>query len=149
MQGDSQVVEHLNRVLRNRLTASHQYLLHAKMFAAWGLDSMHVSEYQACSEQRRFAEELIARILFLDGQPNVQDLGKLLIGDNAQEMLDFDLKLETMGNVDLKAAIRQSEAADDYVTRELLLNQLIAQEQRIDWLQTQLARLEGRAPQAG
>ncbi len=144
MKGDCQVIEHLNRILRNRLTASHQYLVHAKTLANWGLESLDLQEYQAGAEHRRFAEALVDRILLLGGTPNAQELDKLLIGEDFKEILEFDLVLEERGCADLKPAIRLCDEVMDFVTREMLIEQLMAAERRIAWLSIQRGRYDDK-----
>lgn len=138
MKGDPAIVKHLNTALKNELTAINQYFLHARMFGHWGLERLESIEKEESLDEMRHADRLIQRILFLDGLPNLQDLGKLLIGENVKECLECDLKLEMAARTDLMAAIAASEAAADYVSRELFRAILASEEEHIDFLETQL-----------
>jgi bacterioferritin len=138
MKGDAKILQHLNRVLKNELTAINQYFLHARMFGHWGLDKLEDTEKGESIDEMKHADKLIGRILFLDGLPNLQDLGKLLIGENVKEALECDLKLEMAARVDLKAAIADSESLGDYVSRELFESILESEEEHVDYLETQL-----------
>lgn len=139
MKGDAQVIQHLNKALYNELTAINQYFLHARMFKQWGLKELAEHEYKESIDEMKHADKLIERILFLDGLPNLQQLGKLLIGETPKEAIECDLQLERAAVPDLKAGIAHAENVGDYISRELLEDILESEEEHIDWLETQLS----------
>jgi len=142
MKGDANIVKRLNQVLTNELTAIDQYFLHAKMFEHWGLSRLAALERKASLDEMKHAEALIERILFLEGVPNLQDLHKLLVGENMREALACDLKLELAAHPVLKSGIADAEAAGDYVTRDLFRRILDSEEEHIDWLEIQLELID-------
>ncbi len=142
MKGDAKVIELLNKALYNELTAINQYFLHAKMLKNWGLKELAEHEYHESIDEMKHADKLSERILFLDGLPNFQALGKLRIGENPRELLECDLALELEALPPLKAGIVQCEQVGDYVSRMLFADILKSEEEHIDWLETQLALIE-------
>ena len=142
MKGDDQVIGYLNSVLRNELTAINQYFLHARMFRNWGFERLGRHEYEESIDEMKHADRLVQRILFLEGLPNLQDLGKLLIGETVPEALACDLRLERDGPPLLREAIAHCERVGDYASRELLEDILASEEEHIDFLETQLALID-------
>jgi len=142
MKGDPKVIQYLNKVLGNELIAINQYFLHSRMYKDWGLKELADHEYDESIDEMKHADRLTQRILFLEGIPNFQDLGKLLIGENTEEMLKCDLKLEMMAIPDLKEAIAYCESVQDYISRELFEEILESEEDHVDWLETQLGLIE-------
>ena len=137
MKGDAKVIEFLNAVLKNELTAINQYFLHSRMLGDWGVSELAKKEYEESIDEMRHADWLVARILFLDGLPNLQDLGKLRIGENVTEVLACDLALEMDSIPVLRDAIAHCETVRDYVSRELFEKILHSEEEHVDWLETQ------------
>ena len=142
MKGSQNIINHLNKILKNELTAINQYFLHARLLEDWGIAKMAKHEYDESIEEMMHADELIKRILFLDGFPNLQDLGKLHIGENVPELLKSDLKMEEGAIADLKAAIKDCESEQDYVSRDLLMKILSDEEKHVDELETQLQMID-------
>lgn len=142
MKGDSKVISHLNQILANELVAINQYFLHSRMYKDWGLKELGDHEYHESIDEMKHADALIERILFLEGIPNLQDLGKLLIGENTHEILKCDLQLEMKAIPDLKVAIEYCESVKDYVSREILERILESEEEHVDWLETQLSLID-------
>ncbi|BDU18072.1 MULTISPECIES: bacterioferritin [Lysobacter] len=142
MKGDAKVIEFLNKALYNELTAINQYFLHAKMLKNWGLKELAEHEYKESIDEMKHADKLSERILFLEGLPNFQALGKLRIGENPREVLACDLALELEGLPLLRDAIRYCESVNDYVSRKLFADILDSEEEHIDWIETQLSLIE-------
>ncbi len=142
MKGDAKVIGYLNQILKNELTAINQYFLHARMFKNWGLTKLDEYEYKESIDEMRHADQLIGRILFLDGLPNLQDLGRLRIGEDTVEILQADLELEHEAIPELRQAIAHCESVNDYISRELLEDILESEEEHVDWLETQIGLIE-------
>ncbi|WP_407331563.1 bacterioferritin [Enterovibrio sp. 27052020O] len=142
MKSDPKIIQHLNKALGNELIAINQYFLHARMYKDWGLKVLADKEYEESIDEMKHADDLIERILFLEGIPNLQDLGKLRIGEDTQEMLECDLALEMDAIPDLKDAIEYAESVRDYVSRDLFNHILEDEEEHVDWLETQLGLIE-------
>ncbi|MFP8968517.1 bacterioferritin [Pokkaliibacter sp. CJK22405] len=142
MKGDPKMIECLNKVLGNELVAINQYFLHAKMYKNWGLTKLADHEYHESIDEMKHADLLTDRILFLEGIPNLQDLGKLLIGENIKEMLECDLKVEMVAQQDLREGIAYADSIRDYISRDLLKNILDSEEEHIDWLETELGLID-------
>ena len=142
MKGDAKVIEFLNKALYNELTAINQYFLHAKMLKNWGLKELAAHEYHESIDEMKHADKLSERILFLEGLPNFQALGRLRIGENPVELLRADLALELDGVPLLREAIAYCETANDYVSRQLFADILDSEEEHIDWIETQLSLIE-------
>jgi bacterioferritin len=142
LSGDPHTIGLLNTVLKNELTAINQYFLHSRILADWGLSEFARKEYEESIDEMKHADRLIKRVLFLGGLPNLQDLGKLMIGENVLELIKCDLSLEMMALPDLKAGISHCETVKDFISRELFVAILESEEEHIDWLQTQLRLIE-------
>jgi bacterioferritin len=142
MKGDPKIIEHLNKILTNELTAINQYFLHARMLRNWGFRELEEVEYKQSVGEMKDADKLVNRILFLEGLPNLQDLHRLRVGENVQELLRADLEVENAARADLQEAIASCETARDFNSRELLSDILQSEEEHIDWIETQLGLIE-------
>ena len=142
MKGGPQVIDMLDKVLGNELIAINQYFLHSRMYKDWGLKELADHEYHESIDEMKHADKLTERILFLEGLPNLQDLGKLHIGENTQEMLECDLKLELKAIPDLRDGILICESVRDFISRDLLKSILESEEEHVDWLETQLSLID-------
>ena len=142
MRGDQTVIQHLDAVLKNELTAINQYFLHARMLRHWGVSKLGDREYHQSLDEMKDADKLIERILFLDGLPNLQDLDKLLIGENVREVLECDLRLEQAGLTRLREAIAYCEGVRDFVSRDLFSDILEGEEDQVDFIETQFELID-------
>ena len=142
MQGDAKVISYLNQALKQELTTINQYFLHSRMFGHMGFKRLQEHEYKESIDEMKHADKLVERILFLEGLPNLQDLGRLAIGQTVPEMLGSDLKSEQVARPMYQEAIAHCESVKDYITRELLEDILESEEEHIDWLETQLELLD-------
>ncbi len=142
MKGDASIIVHLNKVLKNELTAINQYFLHSRMLKDWGVKALADHEYEESVDEMKHADALIERMLFLEGLPNLQDLGKLFIGESVKEILECDLRLEMVAIPDLRAGVADAEKIGDYVSRDLFSSILDSEEEHVDWIETQLGLIE-------
>ncbi|MGH8481054.1 MAG: bacterioferritin [Nevskiaceae bacterium] len=142
MRGDAKVIEFLNLALKNELTSVNQYFLHSRMAENWGLKRLAKKEYEESIDEMKHADALAKRVLFLEGLPNFQDLGKLYIGEDVPEILQCDLKREREAHVMYKDAVAHCEKVQDYVSRDLLVEIQESEESHIDWLEAQIGLLE-------
>jgi bacterioferritin len=142
MRGDAKVIEFLNLALKNELTSINQYFLHSRMADNWGLKKLAKKEYEESIDEMKHADALAKRILFLEGLPNFQDMGKIYIGEDVPEILQCDLKREREAHVLYKDAIAHCEKVQDYVSRDLLAGIMESEEGHIDWLEEQVGLLE-------
>jgi bacterioferritin len=142
LRGDPTVIQHLNAALKNELTAINQYFLHARTLKHWGVTKLGAYEYEQSIDEMKDADKLIERILFLEGLPNLQDLGRLLVGENVREILDCDLQLEHQAIRELREAIQHCESVRDFVTRDMLSEMLEGEEGQVDFIETQLGLID-------
>ena len=142
MRGDQTVIQHLNAALKNELTAINQYFLHSRMLNNWGVSKLGKYEYERSFDEMKDADKLIERILFLDGLPNLQDLDKLLIGENVRELLECDPRLEHAAIARLREGIAHCEGVRDFVTRDMLIEMLEGEEDQVDFLETQFELID-------
>jgi bacterioferritin len=142
VKGDAKVLEFLNQGLKNELTSINQYFLHARMLDNWGMKRLGKIEYDESIDEMRHADRLVKRILFLDGLPNLQDLGKLFIGENVREILECDLRREMAAHPQYQAAIAHCESVKDFVTREILVHIQKSEEEHIDFIEEQLGLID-------
>jgi bacterioferritin len=142
MQADATVIKHLNQALANELIAINQYFLHSRMYEDWGLNKLAETEQADSVDEMKHADQLIKRILFLNGLPNLQDLGSLRVGENTREMLECDLQLEMQACPDLREGIAYCESVNDFISRDILSQILNSEEEHIDWLETQLGLID-------
>jgi len=142
VQGDQKVIEHLNKALKLELTTVNQYFLHARIYKNWGLQRLAKIEYEESIDEMKHADQLIERILFLDGLPNVQDMDKVMIGETVKEVLECDLKAEYRAHPLYKEAVAYCESVNDYVSREIFVRILESEEEHIDFLETELSLIE-------
>ena len=142
MKGDPKIIANLNKVLGNELVAINQYFLHARMYEDKGYTRLGAHEYEESIDEMKHADELVKRILFLEGLPNLQELGRLRIGETVREMLEADLALELDALPDLRAGIALCEDSTDFVSRDLLRHILASEEEHVDWLETQLSLMD-------
>ncbi len=138
MESEPKTIEYLNLILKNELTAINQYFLHSKIFKNWGYNSLAQKEYQESIDEMKHADQIMDRILFLEGLPNLQDLNHLQIGEDVPQALQGDLQMEFIAVKDLKDTIKYAESVEDYITRDLAKSILASEEEHIDWLETQL-----------
>ncbi len=142
MKGDKKVIDYLNKALKLELTTVNQYFLHARILKDWGLQRLAKIEYEESIDEMKHADEIIERILFLEGLPNVQDLDKVMIGENVREILECDLKAENRAHPMYKEIIEYCESVKDYVSRDLMSKILASEEEHIDFLETELALMD-------